>query len=354
MPIDTFDYELMLRKEVRTMSNALPRRWSAAVLAAAATLAVAGCGGDAESAEPAPRIDTAFELPGDRVYPEGIAADERNGDVYVGSFADGTIYRAAAGTERAEVFLPSGTDGRETANGLRVDADRRLWVLDSTTGVAVYDIASRALIARFDVAGDGDRFVNDIVVTADSTAYLTDSRSAVVYRVTPDDLTRAMGQGGRGELTPAFDVNPALEPHAPDAYTLNGITADSAGTYLLVVDSTGGDLYRVDLTAETRSPIRKVTLNGGDVSMGDGLDLHDTTLRVAHNVHNTLSSWTLTDNGATATRTDILTDESLATPTTLVHFDERTLVVSSQFDKGGPLGSGTPTTPFRVVTASGI
>ncbi|MFE3446789.1 SMP-30/gluconolactonase/LRE family protein [Nocardia sp. NPDC059180] len=335
------------------MSNALPHRWSAALFAAAAGLVVAGCGNETKGPDQAPAIGTAFELPGDRVYPEGIATDERNGDVYVGSFADGTIYRATAGAERAEVFLPSGTDGRETANGLRVDRNGRLWVIDSTTGVAVYDIASRGLLAHFDVTGAGERFVNDIVITADGTAYLTDSKRAVVYRVTPDDLVRTIAQGGRGELTPAYDVKPALEPHGPEAYTLNGITADAAGTYLLVVDSTGGDLYRVDLTAAT-APIRKVTLIGGELSHGDGLDLHDTTLRAAHNTDNTLTRWTLTDNGATATRTDVVTDESLSTPTTLVHIGDRTLVVASQFDKGGPLGPGTPTTPFRVLSVAGI
>ncbi|WP_280236398.1 SMP-30/gluconolactonase/LRE family protein [Nocardia cyriacigeorgica] len=333
------------------MPHVVYHRWSSALFAAVAGFAVAGCGSDAASSDQVPVIATAVELPGDRVYPEGIAADERSGDIFVGSFADGTIYRAAAGTERAEVFLPSGADGRKTANGLRVDREGRLWVLDSTAGVAVYDVAARSLLARFDVAGDVERFINDIVITADGTAYLTDSKRAVLYRITPDDLTRATTTGGRGELTPAIDLKPALEPHGPQAYTLNGITADAAGTYLLVVDSTGGDLYRVDLVDAT-APIRKVTLNGGDLSLGDGLDLHGTTLRAAHNTDNTLTRWTITDNGATATRTAVVTDESLATPTTLVHTGERTLVVSSQFDKGGPLGPGTPTTPFRVITAA--
>ncbi|TLF75165.1 SMP-30/gluconolactonase/LRE family protein [Nocardia cyriacigeorgica] len=329
------------------------RRWSAAVIATAA-LAVAGCGADAESAQPAPRIDTAFELPGDRVYPEGIAADERTGDIYVGSFGDGTIYRAAPGAERAEVFLPSGTDGRKTANGLRVDRDGRLWVLDSTAGVAVYDIASRELLARFDVAGAGERFVNDIVITADGAAYVTDSKTAVVYRITADDLTRTIAQGGRGELTPAFDLKPALEPHGPEAYTLNGITADAAGSYLLVVDSTGGDLYRVDLGGDAGSPISKVALNSGDVAMGDGLDLDGSTLLVAQNTKNILARWTLAPDGTSATRAAELSDVTLAVPTTLVHDGDRTLVVSSQFDKGGPLGAGTPVTPFRILSVTGI
>ncbi|MEV3963947.1 SMP-30/gluconolactonase/LRE family protein [Nocardia sp. NPDC050193] len=334
------------------MSRTTRRRWSATVLAAAAGLVLAGCGHPAEPA-PAPRIDTAFEFPGDRVYPEGIAVDEHTADVYIGSYADGTIYRNAVGATRAEVFLPSGTDGRRTANGLRVDRAGRLWVLDSTAGAAVYDIGSRQLRARFDVPGTGDRFVNDITFGPDGTAYLTDSRRDLVYRVTPADLDRASRGDGHGELTRAFDLASALEPHGPDAYTLNGIVADPTGAYLLTADSTGGDLYRIALTPDPTA-IRRVNLVGGEFALADGLDLDGTTLRAAHNTDNIVSTWTLSDTGYTATRTAAYHDDALGVPTTLVHIGDRVLVVASQFDKGGPLGSGTPTTPFRVLAVTGL
>ncbi|WP_280507796.1 SMP-30/gluconolactonase/LRE family protein [Nocardia flavorosea] len=298
-----------------------------------------------------PRVETAFTLPGDRVYPEGIALDERTGDIYVGSFADGTVYRATPGAPSAEVFLPAGADGRRTANGLRVDAHGRLWVIDSTTGVTVYDLDSRTLLARFDATGPADRFLNDIALTPEGTAYLTDSRRAIVYRITADALTEAMSTGGHGELTETFDLNPSLEPHDPGSYTLNGIVADPTGSYLLTVDSTGGDLYRIDLTTTT---ISKVALEGGDLALGDGLDLDAGTLRVAHNTENTLSRWVLSPDGTTATRTGRHHDDTLATPTTLVHGPETTLVVASQFDNGGPLGPGVPTSPFRVSAVSGF
>lgn len=51
------------------------------------------------------------------------------------------------------MFLPSGADGRHTANGLRVDARGRLWVTDSTTGVSVYDTATGTRLAHFEVGG---------------------------------------------------------------------------------------------------------------------------------------------------------------------------------------------------------
>lgn len=334
------------------MLDTTHRRWSSAVLTVAAGLALAGCSG----AEPstATRVDTAFELPGERVYPEGIAVDERTGAFYIGSFADGTVYRATSGADRAEVFLAAGTDGRHTANGVRVDPAGRLWVIDSTAGVSVYDIDSRRLLARFDVAGSGDRFVNDIALGADGTAYLTDSRRHRVYRITPGDLTRAMDGDGHGLLDSSFDLASALEPHDPAAYTLNGIVADPGGGYLLTVDSTGGDLYRIDLTPNSTSPITKVVLNGGELTLGDGLELRDGTLWAAHNTGDTVTRWTLSADGSTATRTAEYHDQTLDTPTTLVHDSERTLVVASQFDKGGPLGPGAPTPPFRVLALTGI
>ncbi|MEW2139773.1 superoxide dismutase [Streptomyces sp. NPDC005409] len=285
------------------------------------------------------RISTAFSLPGGKVYPEGIAADPRTHTVYVGSYADGTVYRARPGRRTAEVFLPSGTDGRRTANGLQVDDRGRLWVTDSTAGVSVYDTATGARLAHFEVAGASPRFVNDLTITPDGTAYLTDSVRSVIYRVTPDQLA-----AGSGTLTEAYDLTPALRPRPAGTFTLNGIVSDRAGRYLLTVDMTGGDLYRVDLAD---GAVRRVDLVGGDLKAADGLDLSpDGTLRVAHNVPNTLTRWQLSGDGTRARLVHTLTDPALQIPTTLTHTRGRTLVVRSQFDKGGPMtpSTGAPTT----------
>ncbi|MFJ3878697.1 SMP-30/gluconolactonase/LRE family protein [Streptomyces sp. NPDC090077] len=318
------------------------------VTAAAVALAAVLTTGAAPAPAPAaPAVGTAFTLPGSKVYPEGIASDPRTGTVYVGSYADGTVYRARPGARTAEVFLPSGTDGRRTANGLHVDARGRLWVTDSTAGVSVYDTRTGARLARFDTDAAVPHFVNDLVVTPDGTAYLTDSVRAVIYRVTPGQL-----RAGSGPLTVAYDLSGHVTPPPPGKLTLNGITADRDGRYLLTVDMTAGELHRVDLRTGALS---RVALTGGDLKAADGLQLSPSgTLRAAHNVTNTLTRWQLTEDGTRARLTRTLTDPSLQIPTTLAHVPGRTLVVRSQFDKMGLLGptTGTPTT-FSVASVQG-
>ncbi|MFX0579867.1 SMP-30/gluconolactonase/LRE family protein [Nocardia nepalensis] len=327
------------------------------IATAVACTAVAACGTATETqtaGQPAIHIGTAYELPGDRTYPEGIAADPRTGDTYVGSYATGAIYRATPGAKRAEIFLPEGADGRKTANGLKVDAAGRLWVIDSTAGVAVYDTTSRALIARFDVTGAGPRLVNDLAITPDGTAYVTDSLRPVVYRITPDQVTDAAAHGGRADLTTQFDLSTVIGAHAPDAFTLNGIVSDDSGRYLLIVDMNAGELYRVATAMNSPDPIRKVIMRGADLKHGDGMELHGNTLWAAQNTSNTITRWKITDDGASVELERTFTDASLSIPTTLIRSNDRTLVVSSQFDKGGPMGPGTPATPFAVLAVDGI
>ncbi|NYD51132.1 Cu-Zn family superoxide dismutase [Actinomadura luteofluorescens] len=317
------------------------------VSAAPASLAAGARAAAAPAA--ASRISTAYVLPGDRVYPEGIAADPRTGTMYAGSFKDGTVYRMRPGRRTAEVFLPAGADGRHTANGLKTDRAGRLWVIDSSSGVAVYDARSRALLARFAVPGDGARFVNDLAVAPDGGVYLTDSSRAVVYQVTPRDLEAA--RGGTGTLTLRFDLSDVLEPHEPADFTLNGIVADPTGRFLLTDDMLGGDLYRLDLAT---GAIRKVALSGGDMRNADGLELQDGRLWTADNVDNALTRWRVAPDGTRARLERTLADPSLQVPTTLVRRHGTLYVVRSQFDKGGPLGDGIPEIPFTVAAVRGL
>ena len=98
------------------------------VLALAACTGGEGSGGseDAGGATEQETTETAasvghYVLPGEAVYPEGIAYEPSTGDFFVGSTTDGTIFKQNAGLDEgeAEVLLEPGSDGRETAVGIR-------------------------------------------------------------------------------------------------------------------------------------------------------------------------------------------------------------------------------------------
>ncbi|MEU6581095.1 SMP-30/gluconolactonase/LRE family protein [Nocardia sp. NPDC046763] len=334
------------------------RRWAAPAVTAALLLVSAACStGDAATPAAAPdhnasvpdRITTAYDLP-ERAYPESITVDPRTGDVYASSFLTGAIYRATPGTTAAETFLAAGADGRRTANGVKVDAAGRLWVIDHTAGITVYDTGTRALLARFDVPAAGQPFVNDLAITPDGSVYVTDSVRNVVYRIGPDQLADALAHGGHGgELRVYLDLGAAKDPAARNPMTLNGIAADDAGRYLIVVDMTNGDLYRVSTGPQpTAHPVART---GGDALDGDGLELRGDTLWVVHNKGNAVSRWRLTDDGAKAELQHRVTDPALDIPTSIVHTGGHALVTVSQFDKNGPYGDGVPA-GFRIVEIS--
>lgn len=92
-----------------------------------------------------------FELPGAAVFPESIGVDPETGDAYVGSLADGALYRLRSGGA-VEVFSGAGEEGRNSVAGVKIDNRRRLWTAGGYDGtVSVYDPADGSLLARGDV-----------------------------------------------------------------------------------------------------------------------------------------------------------------------------------------------------------
>ncbi|MFH8368045.1 SMP-30/gluconolactonase/LRE family protein [Streptomyces sp. NPDC018031] len=338
------------------MPHARRRSVAAAGLALAATLALAPAA-PAATPHPGPaaaraadaRVSTAYVLPGDRVYPEGIGADPRSGALFVSSFTTGAIYRITPGRHTAEVFLPAGTDGRTTAGGLKVDRAGHLWVVDKE-GVSVYRTHDRRLVARFEPPRPGG-WLNDVAIAPDGSAYLTDSLLGLVYRVTPAELREAASGDRRASLRTGFDLFAALGPQPADEFALNGIVVDPAGRFVLTVDMVGGRLYRLDTAS---GEVREVALKGAALTHADGLELRHRTLWVAQNRSNTISRLRLSGDGRAARLERSVTDPELRVPTTLVRRDGRLLVVRSQFDKGGPMGPGTPDQPFTVAAVHGI
>ncbi|MDP9377210.1 MAG: hypothetical protein M3P40_06510 [Actinomycetota bacterium] len=59
----------------------------------------------------------AYALPGDRLFPEGIAVTRNQRHFFVTSTTDGAILRGRVNGRAARVFLPAGEDGRTDRGG---------------------------------------------------------------------------------------------------------------------------------------------------------------------------------------------------------------------------------------------
>src|SRR3712207_6674066 len=124
-----------------------------------------------------------YVLPGEQVFPEGIAYQSETGDFYVGSTADGSVFRGnvEGGPKEAEVFLEPESDGLATATGMEVGEEGRLFIAGGDTGrIFVYDSESGDLVRRLDTPDAETTFLNDVAVTPDGDAYFTDSLRPVL------------------------------------------------------------------------------------------------------------------------------------------------------------------------------
>jgi hypothetical protein len=93
---------------------------------------------------------TSYDLPGEEVFPEGVAYNSASGKFYVGSTTDGTIYEGDVASGDVTVFSEGGADGRSTAIGMKVDNRGYLWVSGGGTGqMFVYDTADGSLVATY-------------------------------------------------------------------------------------------------------------------------------------------------------------------------------------------------------------
>jgi len=245
------------------------RRRSCATL-----LAVLG----ALAAGPAPATAQApntYELPGNAVFPEGIAAS--GATFFVSSSNDGTVFRGDLSSPRASVFLPPGANGRTAALGMKVDRGR-LFIAGGRTGRAfVHDAASGALLRS--VATGGPAFLNDVAVTRSGDAYFTDSVRPLIFRIP----ARAAGtrSPAAAPLRPWLGLRgSAIRYRTGPTPNLNGIVATPDGRSLLAIQSNTGRLFRIDVATRR---VGAVPVRGGRLTFGDGLLLRGRTLYVVRN-----------------------------------------------------------------------
>jgi Cu-Zn family superoxide dismutase len=275
---------------------------------------------------------TSYALPGEAVFPEGVAYNPASGLFYVGSTTDGAIFEGDVASGEVTVFSEGGADGRTTAIGMKVDDQGQLWVAGGGTGqMFVYNTADGSLIANFTTPEAEATFINDVIVTP-SGAYFTDSFRPFLFRATDTS---------GGQLEPWIDFTGSALEYA-EGFNLNGIVATEDGSSLITVHSGRGELYRIDI--ETQE-VTQIDLGDATVTAGDGILLVGNTLYVSRNSAGEIVPVELSEDLSQGTVGTGFSDPSLIYPTTIAAVGDGTLlVVNSQFNNR----EGTPVLPFSV------
>jgi len=130
------------------------------------------------------------------VAPENLTSS-RDGTVYFGSMAKGTIYRAAPGAAQAEPWILASTAGLTRVLGVLADErSNTLWVCQNATdgrgGAPVvgqtalrsFDLKSGAARGTFPFPPNGG-LCNDVAVATDGTVYASESFRGRVHRLKP-------------------------------------------------------------------------------------------------------------------------------------------------------------------------
>lgn len=321
------------RRSARHLRRAGPVRRAARLAATLAAVGLGGCGGEPPGAPSSSSAAQRIELPGARVFPEGIAA--RGDTFYVSSTTDGTIFRGRLGQRKVRPFLPPRADGRSAAVGLEVSPDgRRLYVAGRATGrIFAYSLPDGRLLRAFESGAGG--LVNDVAATADGDAYVSDSSRPVLWRL-PRSEVESGGRPTRPERWLELEGTPIAYG---SGFNLNGVAASSDGAALFTVQSNTGRLFRIDL--ETKR-VEEVDLGGARLPEGDGIEPAGDTLYVV-NAASRVAKVELRPGGRRGRIVAQINLPSFAYPTTTAIVGDRLLVVNSQFDR-----EADPVLPFTV------
>jgi sugar lactone lactonase YvrE len=252
--------------------------------------------------------------------PEGIEVG-RGTTFYVGSVANGAVYRGDLRTGAGAILVPGATG--KSATGIELDNRNRLFVAGASTGKAyVYDARTGALMRTYSLA-TSPTFINDVVVTR-TGAYFTDSQKAVLYRI-PIGAGGALGNAQTIPLTGDFAL--------ASGFNLNGIDATPNGKTLIAVQTNKGKLFRID---PATGATREISLGGESVANGDGILLAGKTLYVVQNTLNRVAVVGLSANLSSGRVVTRLTDPDFAVPATIDDLGRRLYAVNARFGTPNP------------------
>ncbi|KAB2348813.1 SMP-30/gluconolactonase/LRE family protein [Actinomadura rudentiformis] len=263
--------------------------------------------------------------------PEGIATGS-GPFAYVGSLADGDIYRADLRTGKGKVI--SQGPGTPTV-GIKLDRRGRIFAAGGPAGTArVVDARTGRIISSHQLSTGTPTFINDVFLTR-GTAWFTDSATSqpALYKM-------RLGRDGLPKKVERLALSGDLvfNPTGPNA---NGIVSTPDGNALLIVQSNAGKLFRVDpKTGVTRT----VDLGGESLVNGDGMLRHGNTLYVVQNRSNVIAVLKLNRSGTSARVVRRISDSRFDVPSTVASFKGRLYLPNARFTT-----TPTPDTTYNVV-----
>jgi hypothetical protein len=229
---------------VLVLENSLSRRsvLTGAAAAAIGSLAVPFTAGQASAH--CPSLPSSITAHSPDLFPEGVSWDSTRGAFLVGSSRWGNV-SIVTGAAKVTELVPS--LGTVSTLGVKVDLPRHrglvaysdFWVRQAlplptppVSGLAAFDLRSGAIIWNVDLDPGAPRtFANDLTIDHAGNAYVTNSVSSTIVRVTP-----------KGKVSP-FLTDDRLVAALVGA---NGIAFDPRGILLIARYDTGA-LFRVPL-----------------------------------------------------------------------------------------------------------
>lgn len=290
-------------------------------------ITLSSCNDNKEDAStPTPTLEAITLSGGSNLFPEGIAIDQRNGDIYVGSTGENSIQKVSNG--EVSFFKDTGEDDLESILGMAIDENNdRLWVCHnvatsqtSSTGfVSVFSLSNGTELANFQASGTAN-FLNDITIDPAGNAYITNSFGGNIFTVDKD-------------LTSLSEYLRSSDFTNITGRAFNGIRITPDNKYLLIVANGNTDaiLYRVELS---NKEITEVAVNS-TFRNGDGLVFINNSQMLAINTTEIIAL-DFNSDYSEATAKDALDGKEdvkalINDPTTGKIYNQTLYVVNSQF-----------------------
>lgn len=275
-----------------------------------------------------------YVLPGNNFFPEGIAYDPTKGVFYTGSIGTGNIVKVDVQTGDTVLFASGAAQGRTVCNGLKLDAQGRLWVSGGANNKIQVLNPNGSLLKNWDLTPFfATGFINDCILD-NQYVYFTDSQNRVVYRT-------SVATTQPGDIEQWLIFTDQQIPYTLPGTNANGIVITPDSKYLIIVVSTSGKLYRIDTNTKA---IAEIQLNT-PVTAGDGLLLDQNVLYVSRNALNKIFPVTLSADYLQGTVGNGF-GENLLFNTTMAKVRSNLLVVNGQLNRR--TGSTPPVLPFTV------